>query len=429
MVKVRLYQPGEWLRMQCSHCAAQLEGFNEPSRSSKFACPACAKENELDPNAAPPAAATTATATAAKDTTYYEILEVSPTATQQEIKKAFHKRAARLHPDKTGGTTNAQFLELQEAYGILSNEDSRAHYDRHGRNKGGADDVSDIQARFGGLFGGTTGRFDELLGEIAIISEMGSAIRKGEEEAVDGVPAKPTTDAEEKAKEAKRAKRIETLARNLARRLDTFDPAKPEPFKASINELCEDLRAESFGVELLHVIGQVYGLNATSCKYSPAAQGWTGTWVSSLKMKSLYITSTVSTLRKAWHVKSAFAKLEKTPAGEGSDAAATHKAGLEEQAAKAAIEAIWEGVRAEVISVVSEVTQVVLSPDPEAPRTEKQEIERLVTDAERSQLQRRSIALELMGRMFEQVKRDEGQQDIFEMLAQQQQSQAQAAQA
>lgn len=408
MVTVRLYQPGEWSQISCASCKTKLEYLNELSKSSQFTCPQCGSTTDLDPAAL---GKTTET-----DNTYYEIMGIAPDATASEIKKAYHKRAAKIHPDKTGGTTTAAFLELQEAYNILSNEDSRAHYDKNGRGK--ADDISDIQARFGGLFGGAQGRFDEFIGEISIISEMGNAIRKGES----GEKAEDES-ARSRANEVKRKERVEVLARNLASKLDQFDPAKPAEFDTLAQQWIEDLKHESFGVELLHVIGEVYKLTSSASLYNPnTASSWTGSWLPSLKMKGLYITSTVSTVRKAYRVKSAFAKLDKTGAEGSSDG--TKNSGLEEEAAKAAIEAIWEGVRAEVIGVIADTANVVLSPPPASlrPKNEKQEIEGVpsvtLSEEEKRTLQRRCQALEKLGRVFEGVRKDPGQQDIFEQLAQ-----------
>ncbi len=66
----------------------------------------------------------------AKD--YYDILGVSKSASQDEIKKAFRKLAHKHHPDKSGGN-EALFKEMNEAYGTLSDPDKRAQYDRFGQ--------------------------------------------------------------------------------------------------------------------------------------------------------------------------------------------------------------------------------------------------------------------------------------------------------
>lgn len=92
---------------------------------------------------------------------YYEVLGVSKTASEAEIKSAFRKLAKQYHPDVSKEENAAEkFKEAQEAYAVLSDEQKRKQYDQYGHqafssNQGGFNyqdfDFSDI---FGDMFGG-----------------------------------------------------------------------------------------------------------------------------------------------------------------------------------------------------------------------------------------------------------------------------------
>ena len=95
---------------------------------------------------------------------YYEILGVSKTATDEEIKRAFRKLAKEYHPDNKQTGDEAKFKEVGEAYAILSDPNKRRQYDQFGHqaftNNGGAsyggfnvDDI-DLSEIFDDLFGG-----------------------------------------------------------------------------------------------------------------------------------------------------------------------------------------------------------------------------------------------------------------------------------
>ena len=98
---------------------------------------------------------------------YYEVLGVERTAAIDEIKKAYRRLAVKYHPDKNPGdpTAEEKFKEAAEAYGVLSDEEKRARYDRYGHSgmsgMGGFDpsQFTDFGDILGDLFG-----FGDLFG-------------------------------------------------------------------------------------------------------------------------------------------------------------------------------------------------------------------------------------------------------------------------
>ena len=121
---------------------------------------------------------------------YYEILGCTKNATQEEIKKAYRKKALEFHPDRNPGDVEAEkkFKEISEAYEVLGDEKKRQLYDRHGKEAftgaysgagqgggyygGGFASMEEALRTFMGAFGGES-PFGDIFGGVGGSDEMG----------------------------------------------------------------------------------------------------------------------------------------------------------------------------------------------------------------------------------------------------------------
>lgn len=125
---------------------------------------------------------------------YYEILEVSRTATEQDIKSAYRRLAVRYHPDKNPGDAEAEdrFKEAAEAYSVLSVPEQRQRYDRFGhagvtsgasagtwgaQGFGGIEDILGDLFGFGDVFGAGGGRTAAGGGQKRSAAQRGADLR------------------------------------------------------------------------------------------------------------------------------------------------------------------------------------------------------------------------------------------------------------
>jgi len=131
---------------------------------------------------------------------YYEILEVSRTASLDEIKKAYRKLAMKLHPDQNPGNKAAeeQFKEAAEAYAVLSDVEKRQQYDQFGHTGSGSgggfqfdpSQFTDFQDVFGGIFGDLFGGSRRRSGGEERGSDLQYTVRINFKETLFGIESK-----------------------------------------------------------------------------------------------------------------------------------------------------------------------------------------------------------------------------------------------
>lgn len=201
-----------------------------------------------------------------KDREYYDLLGVSTNASASELKKAYYIKARICHPDKNpeDPTASEKFQQLGNAYNILSNEQTRATYDKNGKsddNEFSANEnmQMDVTVFFNVMFGSTL--VSPYIGELWM-ANMADAMMNpsgGDEEAltmseIDQMDEECKRDyMNEKMKvmneesKLKERKRQVQCAKNLRERVKGYDPKNPEEFVLSVTEEAKQIVKGSYG--------------------------------------------------------------------------------------------------------------------------------------------------------------------------------------
>lgn len=213
-----------------------------------------------------------------KDREFYDLLGVSTNASAGDIKKAYYKEARKCHPDKCRDDPEAaaKFQALGHAYQILSNEQTRANYDKNGKPETNADanmaNEIDPLVFFAVMFGSHL--VEPYVGELWIATTADSMMKDvmeqqqamdlenmTEEEAAKILAGK-TTNAEIMLKQRKREVKIALYLREKV--LSYVDANDDEDiihtFTANIQKEAAKIADTSFGATFLVTIGFALGV-------------------------------------------------------------------------------------------------------------------------------------------------------------------------
>jgi curved DNA-binding protein CbpA len=225
---------------------------------------------------------------------YYELLEVSRTATTSEIKKAYFAKAKACHPDLNPGNQQAEtlFKMISEAYSILSDPHKREKYDLYGREGLDSSDIT-FGETFRQLFG--AGSFDDFFGDLTDeleddeapketneyaekrkdLLKLISAMKKGKEwkelkkeldelERLTELENKRDREIHQREVEAyelrekKRDEMAQALSAKLIALISDYKFDSPENFRSSIRYRAQELMESPGGLGLVEVLGNAY---------------------------------------------------------------------------------------------------------------------------------------------------------------------------
>jgi len=193
-----------------------------------------------------------------------------------------------------------------------------------------------------------------------------------------------------------RSARVRKLVENLERKLSIFTESATGPEDPEVSNswrtICqlesEELRKESYGVELLHAIGFVYVSKAKHFLATSQTFFGVGGWLHNVQGKYHVFSETVSTLRSAIELKSVFDQIQ--AAEKAGNLSPEEKKRLEEQAAEKGLQALFKGTKLEVESVLRETCDRILED----------------TTVPRSKATLRAVALQILGEAYVTVKKD-----------------------
>lgn len=301
-----------------------------------------------------------------KETAYYDELGVPPEATAAQIKKAYYKKAQKVHPDKNPDNPKAavEFQKLSEAYQVVSDQKKRDLYDQHGK-AAVQDDAAAIDPAilFGMLFGADI--FEDYVGTLVMATMMSMESEHSPEE---------TASLMQKGQK----ERVARLSVLLIKRLQPYVDGDKDGFKSAAQAEAETLSEGSFGEEMLHTIGYVYERRGRMHSNAPSkAVEWVRSKGHTVKSQLAAVSAAVSVMQMEQQAKQKY------------EVAGNIEAAEENIRTEKALGAIW---KMNVVDIENTLQAVCDSVCLAAPGTS------------RSVLKARASALRSLGVMFQAVK-------------------------